>query len=131
MTPPTPLPPPGAIVVDIDGPIARADAPALHRLLQQRLATQAAASVICDVGRLAAPDLATVAALARLQLLIRRLGGQVLLRRASAELVGLLALTGLAEVLPLDPSAEPQRQAEQREQRLHVEEGVDGGDAAV
>jgi hypothetical protein len=45
------------------------------------------------------PDLALVDALARLQLVARRLGCSIRLRHASAELLGLLDLLGLAEVV--------------------------------
>jgi len=131
MTHPTSLPPPGAILVDLDGPVARADVPALCRRLAGRLTEHPAAGVVCDVAALTRPDLATLDALARMQLTARRGGTRMQLRGASPALVGLLALTGLGEVLPLLGSVEPHRQPEQREQRLDVEECVDPGDAAV
>jgi anti-anti-sigma regulatory factor len=131
MSSPTPLPPPEAILVDLDEPVARGDAAALCRRLRHRLADQPAAGVVCDVAPLRRPDLATLDALARMQLTARRYGAQMQLRGASPALVGLLALTGLGEVLPLLRSAEPHRQPEQREQRLDVEEGGDPGDAAT
>jgi hypothetical protein len=71
----------------------------------------------CDVRALPA-DAATVDALARLQLFARRAGFELWLCHASPELCSLLAFTGLDAVL----SVEPERQAEEREQRLHVEE---------
>ena len=108
MTPPTPLPPPGAILVDPDGPV-----------------------VVCDVAALTRPDLAALDALARMQLTARRAGTRMQLRGASPTLVGLLALTGLQEVLPLLGSVEPHRQPEQREQRLDVQERIDPGDTAT
>jgi len=52
---------------------------------------------------LAAPsplDLSVVDELARLQLAARRVGCSILLRHASAELTGLLAFLGLADVVP-------------------------------
>jgi hypothetical protein len=55
--------------------------------------------VICDVGG-AEPDAATVDALARLQLMAKRLGCAMRLRNASAELIQLVAFMGLADVLP-------------------------------
>jgi hypothetical protein len=55
--------------------------------------------VFCDV-RNAEADLATVDALARLQLAAKRLGCRLRLRNASAELIELVAFMGLAEVLP-------------------------------
>jgi ABC-type transporter Mla MlaB component len=55
--------------------------------------------VICDV-RGAEADVATVDALARLQLTAKRLGCRMRLRNASAELLKLVAFMGLADVLP-------------------------------
>ena len=56
--------------------------------------------------------------LARLQLATRRLGLQLRLRGASAELQELVAFVGLREALRV----EAEGQTEQREQRLGVEE---------
>jgi hypothetical protein len=99
---------------------------------------------MCDVGDVAEPDADTIDALARLQLLALRLGVRFRFSSASDELRDLLALTGLADVLPCeqppcDPprraasgrshsSVEPIRQAEQREHALRVEEERDPGD---
>ena len=71
----------------------------------------------CDVRALPA-DAATLEVLARLQLAARRCGFELRLRHASAELRRLLEVTGLDEVLCL----EAERQPEEREQRLRVEE---------
>lgn len=62
----------------------------------------------CDVTGVSA-DAATVQALARLQLAMRRQGGQVVLRGASVELRRLIDFMGLADVLPVEagPSGEP------------------------
>ena len=54
--------------------------------------------VICDV-RGAEADVATVDALARLQLTTKRLGGRLRLRNASADLLLLVAFMGLTDVL--------------------------------
>jgi hypothetical protein len=59
-----------------------------------------------------------VHALARLLLAARRAECELRLRHASPELLSLLAFIGLAEVL----CVEPERQVEEREQRLRVEE---------
>src|SRR5215207_8021942 len=56
--------------------------------------------LVCDVDH-SAPDIATIAVLARLQLTARRRGRHVELRHASPELQDLLTWTGLADVLPL------------------------------
>jgi hypothetical protein len=91
-----------------------------------------ARTLVCDVGALAHPDLAAVDALARLQLVARRLGCRMLLQRASPELGELLAFAGLDVALPLRPALrlEPRREPEEREQRLGVEEEREPGDPA-
>ena len=74
--------------------------------------------LVCDTTALRDADLGTVADLARLQLAARRLSLDVVLRNASDSLIELVAFVGLAEVL----CVETQRQPEEREQRLRVEE---------
>ncbi|TMK90843.1 MAG: STAS domain-containing protein [Actinobacteria bacterium] len=76
-------------------------------------------TIVCDVGALVEPDVGTIDALARFQLAARRFGCEIRLRHASADFQQLLALMGLDEVLL---RVEPSRQAEEREQRLGVEE---------
>jgi hypothetical protein len=76
-----------------------------------------ARTIVCDVGALA-PDAVSVDVLARLQLDARRLGFEIRLRDASSELQELLAFVGLREVLGVEPNG----QAEQREERVGVEE---------
>ncbi len=63
-------------------------------------------ALVCDVGALVHADLRAVGDLARVQLAARRLGREVRLRHASRELQELLALTGLADVLPLSAELE-------------------------
>ena len=63
-------------------------------------------------------DLATVESLARLKLAARRSGAELRLTRVPAELEELITFLGLAEALGL----EPRGQAEEREERLGVEE---------
>jgi STAS domain len=76
-----------------------------------------ASTIVCDVGTVS-PDAAAVDALARLQLNAQRLGLELRLRHASAALRELIAFAGLDEVLRV----EAQGQAEEREERLGVEE---------
>lgn len=101
-------------------------------------------SPMCDVGDVAEPDADTIDALARLQLLALRVGVRFRFSSACEELRDLLALTGLADVLPCeqppcDPprraassgsssSVEPLGQAEQRERALRVEKERDPRD---
>jgi anti-anti-sigma regulatory factor len=91
-----------------------------------------AAVIVCDVRAITNPDAVVIEALARLQLTARRLGRQVLLHHASDHLQDLLALTGLREFLPQHPELglKLRWQAEQREQPLGVEEGVEPDDLA-
>ncbi|MBH5336080.1 STAS domain-containing protein [Streptomyces pactum] len=56
--------------------------------------------VICDVAGLTGPGLAAMDALARLQLIARRHGRRLRLRRAAPPLRELIALAGLGDVLP-------------------------------
>jgi hypothetical protein len=75
------------------------------------------APIFCDL-RGAPATLATLDRLGRLALAARRTGRELRLSNASRALVELVRFAGLAEVLRL----ELQRQPEQREQRLGVEE---------
>ena len=63
-------------------------------------------------------DLGTVESLARLQLAARRCGVELLLARVPDELRELITFAGLAEALRLEPCG----QAEEREERVGVEE---------
>ena len=79
----------------------------------------------CDVRALPA-DAGAVDALARLQLAARRVGIELRLCHASRDLCCLIRFTGLEEVLRVEPG----RQAEEREERLGVEEERELGDPA-
>lgn len=59
------------------------------------------AAVECDVGAIGTPDRVALDALARLQLVARRLGHQVQLRDASPQLRELLRRAGLCDAVPL------------------------------
>src|ERR1700704_4665990 len=86
--PVSPLPQPQPVWV-IAGPLAAGDAADLCERLRVVLTSSDAAVVVCDGGRLPA-DIATVDALARLQLTARRLGGRIELRSGSPQLDRLL-----------------------------------------
>ena len=81
--------------------------------------------VLCDVGGIGTPDLATVDALARIAISVRRRGATVRLVGASVELLDLLAFCGLSMRLAL----EAERLAEEREEARRVEEEGDPGDS--
>jgi ABC-type transporter Mla MlaB component len=82
----------------IRGPLARADLPGLSRRLDALLDGATAATVVCDVGGVAA-DAVLVDALARLHLAARQRGCAMRVDNASAQLRELVAFCGLAEVL--------------------------------
>jgi anti-anti-sigma regulatory factor len=80
--------------------------------------------LVCDVGEVNSPDLATIEALCRLRLAVADRGYAVHLREASPGLMELLGLCGLEQVLPLVDEGQP----EQGEQPGGVEEVVEPGD---
>ncbi|MFJ7237060.1 STAS domain-containing protein [Streptomyces olivaceus] len=124
-------PPPGLPHVDavtpavlvLPGPVSRGETPRLCGEVRALLGTTRAGVVICDVGGLGPPGLAVVDLLARLELTARRAGGRIRLRDPDPALPALLDLVGLR--------FETERQVEQREPPLGVEEAVEPGDAAV
>jgi hypothetical protein len=75
------------------------------------------APIVLDASAFA-PDGGTIDLLATLQLAARRLGRNIFLREPSADLRNLIAVSGLDEVLRV----EPRRKPEQREQPLGAEE---------
>ncbi|MET9194630.1 STAS domain-containing protein [Streptomyces olivaceus] len=124
-------PPPGLPHVDavtpavlvLPGPVSRGETPPLCDEVRALLGTTRAGVVVCDVGGLGPPGLAVVDLLARLELTARRAGGRIRLRDPDPALPALLDLVGLR--------FETERQVEQREPTLGVEEAVEPGDAAV
>jgi hypothetical protein len=82
--------------------------------------------LVCDVRGLA-PDAPTIDTLARLQVAARRVGHEVALRGVSPELLELLDLFGLRGVLRVEVGG----QAEQREERVRVEEERELDDLAL
>ena len=82
------------------------------------MATPRRRTIFYDAGALVAPDARTVGCLARARLRLRRLGFELRISHASDELRELLDFMGLLEALGVEPCGE----AEEREQRLGVEE---------
>jgi hypothetical protein len=74
-----------------------------------------------------APTLGTLDVLARLQLAAHRHGCRIRLIRATPELQELIAFAGLEAVLPVETGGE----AEEREERVGVEEEAELDDPAV
>lgn len=87
----------------VEGPITRADIPVLCERARALMDGGDVDVVVCDVRALGEADGVAVDALARLQLAARRRGCRVALRHASIDLLGLLALAGLSEIVPLEP----------------------------
>jgi anti-anti-sigma regulatory factor len=114
-TPPVLVPPPF---------VGRDDVGRLSRDVRARLESAGVGTVVvCDVSRVVTGGLGLVDVLARLQLAARRAGGRIRVRGPSPELRALLGLLGL----PLEVEREP----EQREPPLGVEEAVEPGDPAA
>jgi STAS domain len=114
---------PTTVAFAVAGPIARADVPALCGQVAALLRTTGAEVVVCDVAGLEA-DAVAIDALARIQLAVRRMGRRLMVRDAADDLVDLLAFAGVAGVLGIESWG----QAEQREQRLGIEEERELGD---
>ena len=84
--------------------------------------------IVCHVADLAAPDLAIVHVLARLQVVARRAGHRTVFCHAPQALVDLVDLVGLADVLDVRSVVEMRREPEEREQPIGAKEGVHGLD---
>ena len=111
---------------------ASADIPALCEGIQVVTVDAAAGPMVCDASALVDPDLGTIDGLARLALALRRLGYDVRLGQAPAELIGLMTLVGLADVVPCAATlpVEVRREPEHGEELRRVEEEDDPADPA-
>lgn len=120
-------------IVVLRGRIGRDEAPALCERVRAAIEGGGPRRVICDVGLVREPDACTVDALARMQLTAHAAGGRLCLAGTSSDLRCLVALAGLAEVLPSigGSGVEAVRQAEEREQVRGVEEERDARDGPV
>jgi ABC-type transporter Mla MlaB component len=85
----------------LDGVIARGDIPGLCEHASSQIRGEHGRVILCDVGGIVDPDAVAVDAVARLQLTAKRLGCELHLRGAGAELLELIALAGLSEIVPL------------------------------
>jgi ABC-type transporter Mla MlaB component len=90
---------PRAVRVCLDDAAVRTDAAAVRAAVVARVGAAHADVVECDVTALDAADVATVDALARLQLAVGRTGAAVVLHGADARLCAVIRLLGLADVL--------------------------------
>ena len=103
-------PRPGVGVVSLSAPVGRDDVARLCEQVRKGLRASGARVVVCDVDGVGQPDIGIVDALARMQLVARRNGGEVRLRCASGQLLDLIRFVGLAKVLPLHPGLFAPRQ---------------------
>lgn len=110
-------------------PLRRGDVPHLCEQVRTACARAPARDVVCDVAAVTTADLATVDALARMQLAARRAGSGLRLRDPSPALWALLQLVGLPGLGGL--VVEMERQTEQREVAGRVQEAVESGDPAL
>ena len=124
---------PHEVAFAIRGPIRRADLPGLCDRVCAVLAESTAVVADCDVAGVD-PDAVTVDALARLQVAAMRRGCAVRLENASEPLLELVELMGLTHVLSARSRGLPrelEREPEEREQRVGVEEEGELDDASV
>ncbi|MFF4251354.1 STAS domain-containing protein [Streptomyces sp. NPDC001663] len=124
--------PPGLPLVDaartpavlvLPGPVTRDEVTGLCEDVRALLESTGAAVVVVDVAAIGPPGLGAVDLLARLELAARRAAGRIRLRDPAPSLHALLDLVGLR--------FEVERQAEQREPPLRVEEEVEPGEPPV
>jgi ABC-type transporter Mla MlaB component len=121
---------PSAIGLDIGDHITCDEVPRLCERVRELLESSDANVVVCDVGALLDPDVASVGALARLLLVTRRLGCEIRFFGACDQLQELFALMGLGDVVPLcgELPLQSRGKAEQREETRGVEEKRDPAD---
>ena len=121
---------PGPIHLWIGRAISILDVDELCERVRVEVGGTGARSVICEAGDLTDADLETVDALAQLRLRARRLGADVRLEHAPAELRDLLCLLGLDDVVPCSEESglDARWEAEGREEAGGIEEERDPGD---
>ncbi len=119
----------GVLTLVIDGPLNPDDAPSVCAELRAVMSDSDVCVVSCWGKGLADPDLATVDLLARLRLAAGRVGQAMRVEDPSRRLRELVVLAGLEELLlPHRSGAQAWWQAEQREEPLGIEEGIQPDD---
>lgn len=122
---------PVVATITIYAPLARSDLPGLFDRTCSLLDAGPTELLRCKVGGVEA-DAVAVDALARLALAARRRGCRVHLWEASAKLLDLVELVGLADVIgAASLPVEPGRQPEQREDGPGAQEEGELGDPPV
>jgi ABC-type transporter Mla MlaB component len=91
------------VVLAVRGRITDETVPLWCARVADLLADPAVGGITCDLSGVVRPDVRALDALARMQLVARRLGRTIRLRHASADMCALLSLAGLTDVLPPEP----------------------------
>ena len=125
--------PPKKIRIVVGGAIDGADVSALCDRVRAELVGGHPEVVVFDVAALTDPNLGTIDALARARLIAHRDGCELRLADASAELMELLELAGLAETVPCEEGSalDAEGQPEGREEARGVQEERDPADPAA
>lgn len=125
--------PPKIIHLVVGGPIDSVDIPALCDRVRAELGHVHPDVVVLDVGALGEPDLGAIDALARARLAALKIGCELRLSDASAELRDLLHLAGLAEAVPCEERSglEADGKPEGRKESRGVEEERDPADPTI
>jgi ABC-type transporter Mla MlaB component len=120
------------VILRLGGSMTPADAVALGESLAIQLSGTDVDAVTCEAADTTDADVTTVDAVVRLQLVARRHGCSLSLRRPSRQLLDLLRLAGLTDVVAVDPPLfrEPRRQPEQGEE-TPIHEVVEPGDVSL
>ena len=91
------VPAPRTVVLAIRRPLAPADVPRLCEEVRRIAEETNADLIVCDLGAVDGPDVVTADALARIQLLARRVGCQLRVAHACPSLQCVLELMGLKD----------------------------------
>jgi hypothetical protein len=120
------------VVLALSRPIGPGDIEGICERALAILAGSAPKRVLCEVGDDVERDAVVVDALARLQLIAKRLGLRIHVRPACPELKGLVRLMGLEEEVPFlsELRVEPVWEPEERKEGLGLEEEADPDDLA-
>jgi ABC-type transporter Mla MlaB component len=88
------------VVLAVRGRITDETVPHWCARVADLLADPGVGAITCDLSGVVRPDVTALDALARMQLVARRLGRTIRLRHASTDMCALLTLAGLTDVLP-------------------------------
>ena len=120
---------PGRVVVEVTGEIDAYTAPVLDLCLQSQAARPAVREIVADLRRVTLLDAAGVTALARAQRRCRTRGARLMIVTGGRrDVLRVLRLTGLADVVTVDPVAEEQVQTADDRAAAHVSPRARRGD---